>query len=523
MIRIILWRGLFLETVRNKCSFDLSYHKYDFKQEQLDAIDFCYARDSAICALGTGVGKTAVASALARQLLMDYPDALFVFIVPSKAIKAFKKELPLCGIKPAVWESSEKVQSKGSRVLLVTHTSLQKYFDQLKFIVKKYRTFCIVDEIHNFSQTAKITQTLGKLRMGFQKFYGLTATTVRNNITSLYVMSHLTRPGILGRLEQFHYKYCIMKSSQFSYTTKSGYKGTKKVEAPVKFKAGTDLDDVLADLIIYRQLEYDIDFKTLDIPLDAELWVRYRQAGLGKVRPPDPNAKKKSSASDWSVRLIDLQRVVDNCSEFFESIPLSNKEKVLLKLVKNCFDNGNVPIVYCFYLDTIERVKSLLKKYRDQLGLSEVFVISGKIPQKERRLVEDKVRQKTVTIINRAGTESINLQKANTMIYYDIPWSIDEYLQSVGRITRNDTKFDKQFVYCLEYEGTVDNYKVLRIKNHLSLVEQVQGKQIASSNDIALSQNDMKELKKLLLWCFKTNRPLKKEEVLNYIGVNLKE
>ena len=226
-------------------------------------------------------------------------------------------------------------------------------------------------------------------------------------------------------------------------------------------------------------------------------------------------SKPKNQLSEFSIRLIELQKLMDNCSEFYDPYLISNKEKALIKLIKQLFKEGHIPIIYCFYLDTIDRVKKVLEE--SDIKIDDIFIISGQIPKKERALVEDKIAKNTVTIINKAGTESINLQKADTMIYYNIPWSIDEYLQSIGRITRNDTKFDKQYVYFLQYEGTIDNYKAININNRLNVVEQFQGEQIISSDGIHLSETDRSKLKQFLLWCTKLDKPLSKEELLNKI------
>ena len=233
-------------------------------------------------------------------------------------------------------------------------------------------------------------------------------------------------------------------------------------------KKSKELEDKKNALIIFRQLEYNIETNEIDIPLDIGLWNRYRYIGSGAYN----KNIKLSQLAEFNIRLIELQRVMDNTSEYFESYLLSNKEQALINLIKKLLKEGHIPIIYCFYLETINRVKKILED--SNLDIDEIFIISGKVPKKERALVEDKITKNTVTIINRAGTESINLQKADTMIFYNISWSVDEYLQCIGRITRNDTEFDKQLVYFLEYEGTLDNYKVFNIKSMTNSVEQFQ-------------------------------------------------
>lgn len=500
---------------------DLSYLPYKLKQEQLDALEFCLNRNEAIMSLGTGVGKTITSCCLIKHYLDIDKKAVVVFIIPSKAIKAFQKEMKLCNLEYNLWESSDKKDIKDSRITIVTHTALAKYNKDIIKFIKNKNAIGVVDEIHNFSANYdspkpilnKGTKALVNIRPNFKKFYALTATTVKNNVMSLYTMCNIVKPFYLGSPSTFKKKYCKIQQQFIRIKSKNpkfqGY--TKTIEKVTGLKDSKELNRLKDNLIIFRQLKYDVVYNDIDIELDSNLWNKYKYIGEGLFM----KSKPKNQLSEFSIRLIELQKLMDNCSEFYDPYLISNKEKALIKLIKQLFKEGHIPIIYCFYLDTIGRVKKVLEE--SGIKIDDIFVISGQIPKKERALVEDKIAKNTVTIINKAGTESINLQKADTMIYYNIPWSIDEYLQSIGRITRNDTKFDKQYVYFLQYEGTIDNYKALNINNRLNVVEQFQGEQIISSDGIHLSETDRSKLKQFLLWCTKLDKPLSKEELLNKI------
>lgn len=506
-------------------NIDLSYLPYTLKKEQLDALEFCYNRKTAIMSLGTGVGKTITVCCLVKQLLEDKPNSVAIFIIPAKAIKAFKKELGICKLPYHLWTSEEQINSPGARILITTHTSLHKYVDSFKKMFSKYECIGVVDEIHNFTVNYdtepytinKRTQALLDIRPLFSHFYALTATTIKNDAMSLYTMSNIVRPQYFGSPQQFQNRYCDVKRSFYKIRTRWGTQKTITKTVITGFKPSRELEIKKADLIIFRQLSYNIEFHDIDIPLDNGLWEKYTYIGSGKL----PLKETKSKMSEYSLRLIALQRLMDNNDIkdkddkiVFKQELTTNKEIELVKLVNKLIDEGHIPLIYCFYLDTIDRVKELLEKEKK---IKEVFIISGQIPQRERARVEDKIAPGTVTIFNRAGTESINLQKADTIIYYNLPWSIDEYLQSLGRITRNDTKFDKQLVYFLQYEGTVDNYRTFIIKNRINLIEQFQGSQLDSSDDIKLSAEDTKMLKKLLLWCCSQDKPVTKDELLEEI------
>ena len=110
-----------------------------------------------------------------------------------------------------------------------------------------------------------------------------------------------------------------------------------------------------------------------------------------------------------------------------------------------------------------------------------------------------------MVLITSAGTESINLQKANNLIFYEIPFSIREFIQAVGRITRTNSKFDTFNVYLLEMLGTIDTYKKEKIKiNYEPLKHILQGYDTLPIEDMLLVNNaDKEDMKKMYLWCKK--------------------
>ena len=103
--------------------------------------------------------------------------------------------------------------------------------------------------------------------------------------------------------------------------------------------------------------------------------------------------------------------------------------------------------------------------------------------------------------MTQAGRESVNLQKANNLIIYNVPLSTGSMLQLIGRITRMDTEFDVQTVYFLEAIDTIDTYKVGLVASKIELFEKVFDKQETMPD---LSDDkfkvDSKLLKKKYLW-----------------------
>ena len=107
-------------------------------------------------------------------------------------------------------------------------------------------------------------------------------------------------------------------------------------------------------------------------------------------------------------------------AEKYHLTGISTKEEALLSTLKMTQDRGYSTIIYADYTDTIDRLESLLS---DRIG-GKVWKITGSINIRDREKIEDEIQPKDVVLITSAGTESINLQKCNCIIFYDISFSV---------------------------------------------------------------------------------------------------
>ena len=108
----------------------------------------------------------------------------------------------------------------------------------------------------------------------------------------------------------------------------------------------------------------------------------------------------------------------------------------------------------------------------------------------------------------------INLQRANSIIFYDLPYDIAQIIQVIGRITRTDTKHAEQYIEILELFGTTDTYKRLCMEKNMKLIESLFGKMntlpyTTYDND----QKFMSTLRRTLLWAFRRGKLITEEEL----------
>ena len=140
--------------------------------------------------------------------------------------------------------------------------------------------------------------------------------------------------------------------------------------------------------------------------------------------------------------------------------------------------------------------------------------VNAEEKEKDVKKIQDIISVDKPLIITSAGGESINLQKANSIIFYDLPYDIAKIMQVIGRITRVDTKFDKQYIEIVEAFGTTDTYKRLSMEKNMKLIESLFGKM----NTLPYTTYDneqkfMSTLRKSLLWAFTRGKLISEEEL----------
>lgn len=482
---------------------------FPLKLEQNEMIDFAIRRPYAVISGQTGLGKTYTAVTLATQLMLKNKDLYTVVIAPPKALMSFEKELTeKLHVSYSVLSTERKINNPKARFLLISNTCIDKALSQLANLYKNHKILGIVDESHNGLQNpnSKTYKQFAQIRRIFCVLYFLTATSCKNNIEGMYWMISLLNPNLLGSWLNFKYNYLVINKKKITQTTKNRAKVQRTIEEVVGYKNMEQLQAILNEVIIVRQKEYNLEFNYHTTHLNDKEAENYLKASGGKM--------SEKAKDFWSVRLRDITFVVDNVSEVVAQEEISNKERLFLKVLLQNIKDNKPTIVYCEYVSVLERLEYLIKCFRRELKINDVLIIKGGVSMAERKRIQNIISVDKPLLITSAGGESINLQKANAIIFYDLPYDIAKIMQIIGRITRVDTTFSKQYIDIIEAFGTTDTYKRLCMEKNMKLIESLFGKM----NTLPYTTYDneqrfMSTLRRQLLWAFTKNKIITEEEL----------
>ena len=459
-------------------------NKYPLTDEQNEGVEFLLNNPNSILGFKTGLGKTLCALTTANIITDKYNDIDIVIVCPKSATSSFKKELETkLNTKYSIFTTDEVNKDIDARINIFNYSNLTYLIEFINTTNRRLVVF--LDEVHLLSnRKSNQNRILISLRRQFLAVYGITATVLLNNPKGLYNIINYIRPNYLGSFNYFKSKYCKTKNITIRRNGK-----LLKIEDIVGLKNTEELSDILSKIIIVRKKDYNIDFKYYKTKMTNEEYLKYKEASEGLLT-------EDLSIKLFSSRLHDLQRVVDG--SLFESSTLSSKEKLLLKTIIEIFNRNESVLIYTEYESTYKRLGNIIRYFKSMLGYSNLFYITGKVKYEDRVKVETSIIDKSIVIITKAGSQSINLQSANNLIIYNIPFSMGVYIQLLGRISRLDTKYDIQHVYHIEMEDTIDTYKRLLVQSHLKDIENLFGDD--SNLPESKSINNIKKLRDMLLW-----------------------
>lgn len=469
---------------------DMEYSLNGFKltPKQNEIAHFMLSRFSCLNNSQTGFGKTLTALTASQHCVNNSKSIQVIIICPKAAVSSFKNELTNMIKEPySIYTATEYKVTEGARYHIFCYSKLS-YLEEWISRNSDVPKIMICDEAHKLNNPKTNTyKILSSVRKRVNICYTLTATPLMNDLSELYHVINFTVPGFLGSYSQFEKNYLITKLE-----TKYFYGKKIKKKVVIGHKNLEHLSKRLDTIMIGYQNKYNLDFQYRNIHLNSYEIDAYVECAEGLEN--DLGEEKTRSA-----RLHDLQKVVDGSHPLFAKPQLASKEKLLVTTLREILSRNESAIIYTDYMDTFTRLTNILKISQHILNYSRLHFINGSVKLQDRVTIEKDMPLKSIVLITRAGTASINLQAANNIIFYNTPWSTGDTIQAIGRITRMDTVFDTQHIYFLEVMDTIDTYRRKAVESKVDLITEVFGEQ-STFPTIEDDPIDMEKLKKYLLW-----------------------
>lgn len=512
--------------------------KTELRDYQNEVVDAMVDKKRYVIADGVGMGKTLAVLASFKKLHDEDPTRRLLVFANASSISTWTSEVPkhsnfrLVTGESARWQATlKKWEEEDPHIVVLTYSAVSprsKKRIKEESLSKSQEALISADYITYYvpsNYRDKIVQTFedrdgsmvlaleeahyckspDTVRYGFvapivtasEYVWMMTATPIVNRLTDLYHLFNLLIPGFFGTEGDFLQMYTIRETKKVARK--------RWVKEIVGYKNIDELKDKISEFMIKRAMEnINVSFVPVYGKMSAEEERLYLQAARGIL-------DETEDVRDFGARLPDLQLVVDGAvlenREPNTRARIMSKERLLLKGLKKSYASSGdkAVIVFCYFGLTYKRLKFVLEHAVGKLGFDRLLTLNAATSTQKRTEICKEFGPRDLLLLTSAGKESLNLKAADELWFYDIPFSLGDVIQTVGRMTRMDSVYSDFKVYLPAMEETIDVYKMNMMVHKSALVSAVlkQEATIPKSNR-KVSANDLKELRRELLWRVRT-------------------
>lgn len=433
-----------LEQIKESCVLDFSSINANLYPYQKEGVEFSVFKKGVIVADEMGLGKTlqAITTAILKKKIFNFKKTLVV--CPASVKHQWKNEvLKFSNEKAVVVEGFPDVRNNTylNNTSFFHIVNYETILRDLPFINKSKYDFVILDEaqkIKNYeTKTANAVKAIRR-----KHALVITGTPLENKLLDLYSIVQFLDQKFLAPQWEFSYQHCIFDSKH-----KNKIRGYYNLQS---------LKNRLNSLLIRREKQEVFEQLPNVIQKDIFVSLSDEQAnlhasfarGIASIL-----AKKFKTTYDWQklMHLLTNMRMVCDSSYLIDKEThwspklIELKDILIEKLdVKN---NNRKIIIFSEWVTMLGLISDMLKKE----GITYTM-LTGKVPVKKRGALIKEFEENPdcrVFLSSESGGTGLNLQVADTVINFELPWNPAKKNQRIGRIDRIGQQKQKLYVFNL--------------------------------------------------------------------------
>ncbi|HNF85016.1 MAG TPA: SNF2-related protein [bacterium] len=476
---------------------DLNITHYDYQiNTALEALR--RMRGQVLLADEAGLGKTIEAGIITKELIERNLAKNILILTPASLVGQWQDELLMKFGENFIVPQQE---SDWRAPKVIASIDMAKRNEAANILLSRDFDLLIVDEAHRLKHRSTIGfKFVNKIRKKYVLL--LTATPVHNDLTELYSLVTILKPGLFGTIRSFKRKFMLKDDPRLPNNEDQ----LKHILQDVMIR--NRRDKVGINLPPRKAAIYHLDLT----PIESEL---YREV-TNYVRE---EFRREANFDVHILSLITLQREV--CSspqatrhtlinfmnrnypaktrerlayfvELCDAVKISRKSAATIELLKK------FPSKTIIFVEFIETMKHLQMEL-EQEGISVELFHGGLSGTHARKEAIDRFRKsKQVLISTQAGGEGLNLQFCSQIINYDLPWNPMRVEQRIGRVHRLGQERDV-FVFNLSVTDTIESRILELLANKIRMFELVIGELDIILGDIETEKNFEQQLMEIFM------------------------
>lgn len=425
-----------------------------------------------------GLGKTIEVGMVIKENDFRETHDSFLVLTPAQLAPQWQEELQDKFGLDFVCNYDEEFTGFDGHDKVVASIDTAKTGAHLDVVTSRRWDVLVVDEAHYVRNSNTQRYELIE-ELDYGNAYFATATPIQNDITELYNLVNLIRPGLLGSRKEFEKRHLVDGD-------------------PTRIQNEEDLHQKLDRVMIRNQREEtDIDFTNRDVrtnsftPSDTEKELYDRVTDYVSTHYSAKQAKhlvllllqKEVVSSPGAVRATvegwlngdgrqfskseraDLREIRDLADE----IGTTTKQQRLQQIINGMKSQMEVPrmVVFTQFRATQDEIEAGAR----ETGLP-VHVVNGDLSSKAKaKKVRAFESEGGVMVATDSISEGRNMQFCNVLVNYDLPWNPMKVEQRIGRVDRIGQEREV-LVYNLALEGTVENKVLDKLYGKIDLFSQ---------------------------------------------------
>ncbi|MBD62347.1 hypothetical protein CL645_05825 [bacterium] len=471
----------------------------------------------AILADEVGLGKTIEAGMILTEYILRKEASSVLIVVPSGLTEQWREELldkfniSIPVVDGRVGYSLNQFLKNNSMV--VTSLAYAKREGYREAFFEKKWDIVIIDEAHHLKNVNTMNYKFVK-SLKAKKMLLLTATPLQNSLVELFNLVNLVSPHAINISEMskrfsknFNKKTIealksILKSLMVR-SRRSDIRGVGELPPRKAETLGVSLSE--SYLKLYDKVsEYAVNGYKKSITNNNSSYIFYLmtlqrmltssknsfvsslkkrrkrlleiKSNLDPSKPKEvldflPISKKKNNKKTLE-RELNLE--IDAISEMLkecQGVSDVNKMDVLLMFLKNQYkkDKASKILIFTEFLKTQDSICEILKK-----SGFDVQVYRGGMSVGEKNEIIENFQKGQILVSTEAGSEGRNLQFANIVVNYDLPWNPMKIEQRIGRVHRLGQKKEVLIVNLIA-KKTIEDHLIKILEKKLDLFKNTIG------------------------------------------------
>ncbi|HYH95362.1 DEAD/DEAH box helicase [Hyalangium sp.] len=410
-------------------------------------------RGRALLADEVGLGKTIEASMLILEMRLRGMASRVLVLVPSALVGQWTEELrekfqiPARSTEEPAFRSKNPAAAWHAPGVLVASLHLAKLERHARFVAEAPWDLVAVDEAHHVKNRATAGwRLINQLKSRFLLL--ITATPVETDLEELYNLITLLKPGQLSTPADFKKRFVSAgdplnpknRERLRALLAEVMVRNTRaraglSVALPPRFARTLVVEPTPAELALYQAILEEVR-RRATAPAATRHHLRFLMEAAGSSphaalhtllrsasddSPEEEPSTEVPTPATGTLRLLELARAA-------ASAPSRKTERLMDVLAQS---PGKV-VVFSRFKATLEALSQALQAR----GLSFVSFHGGMSGPQKDQAVEAFREQARVLLATEVGGEGRNLQFANVLVNFDLPWNPMKIEQRIGRLHR---------------------------------------------------------------------------------------